>query len=542
MKVRLFLFFFLSFFSIKGFCQALQPANAWALANDIVNNLKEPTFPDKTFFVTDFGATGDGHTLNTEPFRKAIESCSKSGGGTVVVPAGLWLTGPIELQSNVNLHFERGALVVFSPDHNNYPIIKPPKRSFTAMSPIYGANLENIAVTGEGVLDGSGDTWRPVKKSKTTESQWKNLVKSGGVVDEQTQLWWPSQEALNGEQFIKDLNKKNGRPTAEDFLPARDFLRPYMVLLANCKNVLIDGPTFKNSPKFALVPSWCENVIFRNVKINNEWWAQNGDGIDISSCKNVLVDRCTVTAGDDGIAMKSSEDKEIGNPTLENVVVRNCIVYQAHGGFVIGSNTDGGMRNVFVSNCNFIGTDVGLRFKSARDRGALVEDIYVKNIFMKDIVEEAILFDTYYEDKGPGAKAPAANKFTPRFEKFYIDSIYCDGAKQAVLVKGLPEMPIKDIQISNSYISAGKGFESLYADGFKLSKVEIVAKKGPVYSFDQSSDFVLDHVKIPAKPEAFLQVDGASTKNIIIQNTGQADVSKSIRYGNNANTNSVIIK
>ncbi|HKJ43666.1 MAG TPA: glycoside hydrolase family 28 protein [Sunxiuqinia sp.] len=541
MKIHSILLVLFSIFAINSFGQNAS-SDHWQTADSIVSAIKTPTFQDRTFNITNFGAVGDGHKLNTDAFKKAITTCSQSGGGKVVVPPGLWLTGPIELQSNVNLHLDRGALVVFSPEHKNYPMIDPPKRSILAHPPVYGANLENVAITGEGILDGAGETWRPVKKSKTTASQWKDLVKSGGIVNEKSNIWWPSKEAMNGKQFIKELRKTKDKKdlTPQDYLPARDYLRPYMVLLISCKKVLIDGPTIKNSPKFALVPNWSEDITIRNVQINNEWWAQNGDGIDISSCKNVLIDHCNVTAGDDGIAVKSSFSKN-SYPTLANVVVKNCIVYHAHGGFVIGSNTDGGMSNVFVSNCDFVGTDIGLRFKSARDRGGLVENFFIKNIYMKDIIHEAILFNTYYENADQGNVQPVT-QFTPRFEKFYIDSVYCVGAKQAILMRGLPEMPIKDIYINHAYLAADNGFQSDFAAGIHLKNVEIDPKESPIFSIDESQDFTIDQAIIPADTRQFMQVDGVQTKNITITNTDLSNVSKSIEYGSQADKKSVMIK
>lgn len=181
-----------------------------------------PVFPDRNFDIVEFGAVGDGHTLNTDAFKKAIEACSSAGGGKVIVPPGLWLTGPIELKSFVNLHLAAGALVVFTPDHSAYPILKAPRRGLLVASPIYGFDLENVAITGEGIFDGSGDTWRPVKKFKTTESQWKRLLKSSGVVDYAGKIWWPSKEAADGEQYLKNLKstKKKKDITTDDYLPA----------------------------------------------------------------------------------------------------------------------------------------------------------------------------------------------------------------------------------------------------------------------------------------------------------------------------------
>jgi len=512
-------------------------------------SIQLPEFPDKTFNVKDYGAIGDGHFMNTAAFQRAIDACSAARGGKVLIPAGLWLTGPIQMKSNVNLHLDRGSLVEFSRNHQDYPIVNVPKRGWTVESPILGIGLENIAITGPGLLDGNGITWRPVKNEKVSPTLWKKLVKSGGVVTEDGSVWWPSREAADGEQYLKNLRatKAKSELTPQDFLPARDFMRPILVLLIDCKRILFDGLTFEDSPSYAMYPNWCEDVVIRDVKINNEYWAQNGDGIDISSSKNVLIYKCTVTAGDDGICMKSSPDKGSDGPTLKDVVIADCVVYHAHGGFVIGSNTDGGMEDIYVKNCDYIGTDIGLRFKSARGRGALVKDVYVHNVYMKDIINEAILFDTYYEGNAPGEGAPhenfvaqAVTDKTPIFENFQIDSVYCDGAKQAVRVAGLPEMPIHDVVISNSYISADRGFESNFASGFTLNNVEIVPKKGDVFSLSESRDFVIDKSFCPTGAGVFLHVGGKSSSNIKLIATDISSAKVPIEYGADADSSAVI--
>lgn len=501
-----------------------------------------PDFPDRTYNIKNFGAVGDGHTMNTAAFKKAIDACSDAGGGKVLVPAGLWLTGPIELKSNVNFHVERGAFILFSPDHNDYPIIKMPHGGFIVASPIYGSDLENIAITGTGILDGNGTTWRPLKKSKVNESLWRKFVSSGGVVSDDGSMWWPSEAARDGLKKLEELRKTKKEITAEDLLPLRDAFRPKMVSLQYCKRVLIEGVTIQNSPSFGFNPNFCEDMVVRDLKINNEYWAQNGDGIDIGSSKNVLLYKCTVTAGDDGICMKASPVKNSGEAVLQNVVIADCVVYHAHGGFVTGSNTNGGMHNIYVHNCDFVGTDVGLRFKSSRGRGGLVDNIYIKNIFMKDIVNETILFNTYYENSGNNGKVYPVTDRTPVFKNIFIDSIFCDGARQAASVVGLPEMPIQNIHISNSYISAGKGFETEYAKGITLKNVEIVPAKGPVFNLNQTWDFVLDKIKFPADIAGFMYLSGKDTKSISIENTDLSKLSTPFNYSGGADKNAVIIK
>ena len=455
-----------------------------------------PQFGKAIFNISDYGAAGDGQTLNTIAFEKAISACTAAGGGRVTVPAGLWLTGPIQLKSNVDLHVESGALIQFTKDRTQYPMIRASSTStsYVPASPIYGYDLKNIAITGDGIIDGAGESWRPVKKDKNTLQQWKKITGSGGVVSKDGSLWWPSKEAMDGEAFLKQLKSTNDRPAAADYLPARDFLRPYMVYFTNCENILIEGVTIRNSPKFIFYPTKCTNITLRYANFFNEWWAQNGDAIDISASKNVVIYKCNVSAGDDGICMKSSSGKndKPGEANLENILVAGCNVYHAHGGFVIGSNTDGGMKNIFVTDCNFIGTDIGIRVKSNAGRGGLVKDIYITNIFMSDIVGEAVLFDTYYEDVPAGKTADSVRTVlrdkTPQFRDFYISNVHCNGAKTAISIIGLPEMPVRNIYFENMTISATNGFVANDATDISLKKVKLITLLQPVYKNGNSKN------------------------------------------------------
>ncbi|MGV3529098.1 MAG: YhcH/YjgK/YiaL family protein [Flavisolibacter sp.] len=436
-----------------------------------------PQFADRSYNIRDYGAVPDGHTLNTVAFANAIDACNKSGGGRVVVPAGLWLTGPIEMKSNVNLVVERGAIIQFTPDRKQYPIIQlAGSSSWIVAAPIYGSKLKNIAITGEGIIDGAGESWRPVKKSKVTASQWKQLIKTG-VVSEKGDIWWPSQEAMDGEDYLETLkNKKDLKP--EDYLPARDYMRPYMVHISSSENILVEGVTIRNAPKFIFYPTNCTNLTIRFANFFNEWWAQNGDAIDISACKNVLIYKCNVSAGDDGICMKSSNEKVPGEARLENVVVAGCTVYHGHGGFVIGSNTDGGMNNIYVADCNFIGTDIGIRVKSNTGRGGTVKNIFIEDIFMHDIIDDAIHFDTYYEDVPAGTERPSGPRVvqdkTPDFHDFHIKNVVCRGADRAIFMRGLPEQFIRDIQLENLVISSKEGYVLENAKDIHFKNVELI--------------------------------------------------------------------
>ena len=444
----------------------------------------EPVFRKDTCNIVDYGAVADGLTLNTNSINHAITACSRKGGGVVVVPGGIWLTGPIEMKSNINLHIERNAILLFTTDFNQYPLVEGTyegKRAARNQSPIYGTNLENIAITGKGIIDGNGDAWRMVGKDRLTQQEWKTKLASGGLVSSDDKTWFPSAKtklafdqkrsaAITPDQSLKDF---------EDI---KDFLRPNLVVFNSCKKVLLEGIIFQNSPAWCLHPVLCEDVTIRNVVAKNPDYAQNGDGLDVESCKNVLIEGCTFDVGDDGICIKSGRDEEgrkRGKPT-ENVVIRNNIVYKGHGGFVIGSEMSGGARNIFVYDCLFIGTDNGLRFKTTRGRGGVVEQIYIKNIRMKDIVRDAILFDMYYFTKpadNEKAEAPPVTEATPQFRDFQISDIVCLGAERGIFIRGLPEMQIKNIVMENLVMKTNKGAEIIEASDIQLNQVQILNDK-----------------------------------------------------------------
>lgn len=442
------------------------------------------SFRNDTISIVKYGAKNDGLTLNTKSINQAITDCSKNGGGVVLIPEGLWLTASIELKSNVNLHLSKNALLQFTKDFDQYPLVEGNWEGIPQMrnqSPIWAVGQQNIAITGHGIIDGGGDAWRMVKKDKLTESQWKKLVASGGVLSENQKSWYPSEKSLKGSK-MKDAGVITKDKGPVFYAEIKDFLRPNLLVLASCKKVLLEGVTFQNSAAWNLHPLMTEDLIIRNVYAKNAWYAQNGDGLDLESCKNVLVEGSTFDVGDDGICIKSGRDaagRKRGMPT-ENVIIRNSTVYHAHGGFVIGSEMSGGARNIFISDCTFIGTDIGLRFKTTRGRGGIVENIYARNINMKDIAGEAILFDMYYAAVDPvpltGEKRDVpkvevlpVTEATPVFRKFYIDNVVCDGAEKALFVRGLPEMSISDIYLDNLIIKAKEGIDVQEAKNIQIN-------------------------------------------------------------------------
>lgn len=501
--------------------------------------IQQVKFKKDTTSIISFGAKGDGITLNTQSINKTIASVSQKGGGVVLIPSGLWLTGPIELKSNVNLHLKRDAILQFTDDFNQYKLVQgnwEGQPAWRNQSPISGVNLENIAITGTGIIDGNGGAWRMVKKDKLTETQWKTLVASGGVVRADGKMWYPSEKTVKGSN-TKNAGVIEAGKTAADYEDIKDFLRPNLLVLTGCKKILLEGVTFQNSPAWNLHPLLCEDLTLRNLQVKNPWFAQNGDGVDVESCKNVLIEGSTFDVGDDGICIKSGRDeagRKRGVPT-ENVIVRNNVVYHAHGGFVIGSEMSGGAKNIWVYDCSFIGTDIGLRFKTTRGRGGVVENIYINNINMIDIPGEAILFDMYYAAVDPvplaGEKREAiktvtvpVTEATPQFRNFYIKDVVANGAEKAIFFRGLPEMNIKDIHLENVTIKAKKGIEIIEAAGIFLKNINVITEDtSPVVMIQNSSNININNLKYPDNSKVLFDVSGEKTKGVKITGT---DVSK----------------
>lgn len=523
------------------------PSYSW----DNLPKVSQPVFNKDTFNILRFGAIADGITLNTNSINKAITACSEKGGGVVLVPGGLWLTGPIEMKNNVNLHVVRDAILLLTTDFNQYPLVEgvyEGTRSARNQSPIYGNNLQNIAITGRGVIDGNGDVWRMVGRDRLTEPEWKKKVSSGGLVSSDGSIWFPSKKTKLAFEQKRTAKMEHGQ-SLKDFEDIKDFLRPNLVVFNNCKNVLLEGVTFQNSPAWCLHPLFCEDLTIRNIYVKNPDYAQNGDGVDVESCKNVLIEGSTFDVGDDGICIKSGKDEEgrmRGKPT-ENVIIRSNLVYKGHGGFVIGSEMSGGARNIFVYDCSFMGTDNGLRFKTARGRGGVVENIYVKNIRMKDIVHDAILFDMYYFMKPPANNekvvVPLVTEATPKFQNFYIDNVVCSGAERGIFIRGLPEMSVKNIQLSNMDLKTKIGAEIIESNGIHLKNIQLLSDKTkPVVYVENSNNIELNGITYSSNPELFLSVNGEKSGNIEVINTNVLNVKTQVQYNHGANSAMLITK
>lgn len=490
-----------------------------------------PTFPDNRVSVVDFGGVGDAVTLNTEAFAKAIDALGKIGGGTLEVPFGVWYTGPITLQSNINLHLKEGALIVFSANFDDYRMIETSFEGLETrrcISPLNAEGAVNIAITGRGAIDGNGMAWRPVKKSKMTEGEWKDLVRSGGVVNKSGDTWFPSEKSMRGYDLATgNFNVPRVRTDAE-WESVKDFLRPVMVSFSRCKGIYLEGVTFQNSPSWNIHPNMCENLILDGVTVRNPWYAQNGDGIDVESCTNVIIVNSSFDVGDDGICIKSGKDAEgrrRGMP-CQNIIVDNCTVFHGHGGFVVGSEMSGGARNISVTNCMFLGTDVGLRFKSNRGRGGVVENIYIENCSMVDIATEPLLFDLFYggksaseqladgDVKGHTGTIPPVTEETPAFRNIFIKNISCRNARRAMFFNGLPEMNIQNVVVENAGIESELGAELSEADGVILRNVRISQRKGDTFILNNVRNLKAEEVSSPAP--ITVAVAGENSRDISI--------------------------
>lgn len=398
--------------------------------------IKPPVFANREFLVTQYGAVGDGVTLNTEAFKKAIEDCNKNGGGRVVVPSGKFLTGAIHLKSNVNLHLADSAVIVFSRNPEHYPIVFTRWEGMELMnySPfIYAYEQENIAITGNGILDGnaSNEHWW----------YWKGSKDYG----------W--QEGMGRQHPARDslhkLNHMKTDPRTRIFGKG-DYLRPNFIQPYNCKNVLISDVKMINSPMWNINPVLCENVIVEKVKIISH--GPNNDGCDPESCKNVLIKDCYFDTGDDCIAIKSGRDEDgrtINRPA-ENHIIENCIMKEGHGGVVIGSEISGGARNIYAINCIMDSPDLDrvLRIKTSSSRGGIIENVFMKDIKVGTYKEAAVKCNMFYENPG---------NFMPTIRNIWVENLVVEqGGEYGLLVNAYEESPVANLRMVNCTINGVK--------------------------------------------------------------------------------------
>lgn len=441
-----------------------QPAAAesdvWDSLDEILAQINPPEFPDRDFLITDFGAVAGSEQDNTDAIRSAIQACSEAGGGRVVVPEGSYLSGPIYLESNVNLHLQKGSTILFSTNPADYlPLVFTRWEGVELMnySPlIYAFEEENIAVTGEGVLDGQANetNWWPWKGKKNygwqEGSPNQNDEDKRGALFEMAERGVPVEERLFGEGY---------------------YLRPQFVQPYRCENVLIEGITIINSPMWILNPVLCNNVTIQGVTVESQ--GPNSDGCDPESCKNVLIKDCYFNTGDDCIAIKSgrnADGRRINVPS-ENIVIQDCSMADGHGGVVIGSEISGGVRNVFAENCkmNSPHLDRALRIKTSSMRGGMVENVYLRNIEVGQVAQQVVRINMFYEDSGA---------YVPTVRNVEVRNMTVErGGRVGVLLEGYEQSPVENI---------------------RLVDVEIKEVKTP-YKFSNVKDIRFENVTINGK-------------------------------------------
>lgn len=446
-----------------------------------IEHVRPVEFPKNALNIAQFGAVADGQTLCTEAIQAAIDSLVKIGGGHVIIPKGTWKTGPIVLKSNIDLNLRKGAVLVFSENKELYVQKNDPRDGSKKCNALIRASkCENIGITGQGVIDGQGFFWRPIKEKKVVRDGklpevWEEALAMGGTLkqdDKTYRLWYPF-----------NLNPELGVPNIAATAEIQEKMRPHLVNITDSKNVVIEGVTLRNSPKFHLVPTRIQNLIVENVTIDCPWWAQNGDAMDPGNVQVALIAGCHVSAGDDGICMKGGVgEKGVEAGPQRDFLITNDTVYRAHGGFVIGSEFSGGMQRLIVKDCMFDGTDIGCRFKSAPGRGGWCEDIYCYNITMKDIREAAFLFQSGYADRSAGGRGATdtddKSKFYPEWSNFVFSNITCVNARKAVDMVGLKGLPVHDIKFENvNLYGVREGMTIDYAEKITFTGCNITPTK-----------------------------------------------------------------
>jgi polygalacturonase len=412
------------------------PKSPWEGVGEILARIKPPVFPDRDFDITRFGAVGDNHSDCTDAFQKAIAACHGAGGGRVVVPDGQFTTGAVHLKSKVNLHLLAGATVRFSRDPGKYPLVFTRWEGVELMnySPfIYALEQADIAITGEGTIDGNADCehWWP----------WKGRAHCGWKQGEPDQA--------KDRNLLFDMAER-AAPVAERVFGPGHYLRPQFIQPYRCKNVLIEGVTLKNSPMWQVHPVLCTNVTVRKMTMTgagaNHDAAPNTDGCDPESCTDVLIKDCNFDTGDDCIAIKSgrnADGRRVATP-CQNIVIQGCHMKDGHGGVTIGSEISGGVRNVFAENCRMDSPhlDSAVRIKNNAMRGGALENIYIRNIEVGQVSTAGLSIDFYYEEGATG-------KFTPVVRNVDIRNLATRKAQYALYLRGFAKAPIAGVRLAD---------------------------------------------------------------------------------------------
>ena len=431
-----------------------------------------------SFNILDYGAHNDGSAPATDGIHKAIQAAKNAGGGTVYVPPGNYVTGPIQLENNLVLHIEAGATLRFPA--TKLPFTKGRQQGIECLTPvplIGGRNLENVTITGRGVLTTDNAEWlklMPRTKASATDPG--------------------SANGPNWQRLLQELERHTPAPD-EFYQKAAPELRPSFVRTMDSTNVVIENIHIIGSPMWAVHLLYTDNATVRNVTIE-AYPGVHADGIAVDSSRNVRISDCYVDAGDDGIVLKSGKDadgRRVNRPT-ENVSIANCTVHHAHGAVTLGSEIAGGIRNVVANNITCDGTQIGVRIKSRRGRGGFVEDVRFDNWTMRN-VGQAISVTSYYlmEGETRTAAQPVSEK-TPVFRNIALSHFTINGARVAINIEGLPEMPISGLRFFDVIASSKIGLKAFYTDALELHNTEIRAESGPAFLVQDAKELELDGV------------------------------------------------
>ena len=402
-----------------------------------IAQVQQPVISGPTYDIKDHGAIGDGIFDCTKIIQTAIDNISAKGGGKVSIPAGIWLTSPITLKSGINLHLAKGAILIITPDRTKHLKVGATK----PMHGISALGCKNVSLTGDGIINGNGEYWRAAKHSKYSDTEWEYLKSLGGITAQKgtDEIWYPY-----------DLHSL---PNFAESVAKQESLRQSVVYFNGCENALISGVTIKDSPKFHLEIEDCQNIIVDGVTLNCAWNAQNGDGIVLKTSQQVLIVNNVIDCGNDGISLKAATGKRAFDhkPTKDVVIADNTVLY-AHGGFDIGSEFASGISNVCVYNNVLLSTETGLRFKSFTSRGGKTDNIYIWNILMDKVKDEAIGFETDYVNEAIyKTEGSVGTEWVPEFQDIHIYNVTCNRARIGISAKGA-RGTIHDIDIHDCTI------------------------------------------------------------------------------------------
>lgn len=486
------------------------PSAPWSTVPEILQRIVPPKFPKRDFLVTKFGAIADGTTTNTAAFRVAIAACASAGGGRVVVPAGKYLTGPIHLRSGVNLYLAEGAEIIFSDRFEDYlpvVLVRVGGVELYNYSPlIYARDCTNIAVTGPGKLNGNAKKWWAWSRSET---------RAGFEM---------------GAKGVPVEQRIFGKP--------EHAIRPSFLSLVSCTNVLLADFTIGSGPNWTVHPIYCENTTIRGVHVITD--GPNNDGIDPDSCRDLLIENCTFDTGDDCVVLKSGYNEDgwrVGRPT-ENVVMRKCFSKRGHGGLVIGSEMSGDVRNVFMEDCQFDGTDRAIRIKSRADRGGIVENIYARNLQVKNMQREVVILNMDY-----GSDRQKLTQSTPPvFRNMMFENITGSGAPTAILIQGMADSPIANLCFANVTIASSKGVIANFAKGLRFDNVQVTTAEGPIFKLTDVTDITISKAKAAKGTELFLQLGGRTSRAVTLEDCDLSQAAKESVIGSDINPGEVHIK